>query len=125
MEEKMENKIYPRIKNAILLCLLFLGMQIGFGLLFGIIIGIFGIGTESVFFGIGNILLQLISVGIVILIGFKKTKQKFNIVFKFNNVSFGLWLAVVVFMIGFVILSSELDNILNFFPHASFFTEYI
>ncbi|MDR1029701.1 MAG: CPBP family intramembrane metalloprotease [Treponema sp.] len=109
----MENKIYPRIKNAVLLCLLFLGMQIGFGLLLGIIIGIFGIGTESIFYGIGNILLQLISFGIVILIGFKKTKQRFNVVFKFNRVSFGLWLAVVVFMIGFVILSSELDNILK------------
>jgi membrane protease YdiL (CAAX protease family) len=116
----MENKIYPRIKNAILLCLLFLGMQIGFGLLLAIIIGIFGIGAESIFYGIGNILLQLISFVIVILIGFKKTRQKFNVVFKFKNVSFGLWLAIVVFMIGFVILSSELDNILNYFlpmPH--------
>jgi membrane protease YdiL (CAAX protease family) len=111
----MENKVYPGIKNVILLCLLFLGIQMGLGLLLGVIIGILGIGAESIFYGIGNILLQLISFGVVILIGFKKTKQRFNDVFKFNNVSFGLWLAMVVFMIGFVILLSELDNILNYF----------
>jgi membrane protease YdiL (CAAX protease family) len=118
----METKSYPRIKNAILLCLLFTGIQLGLGLILGFVIGLLGIGMESIFFGIGTILMQLISFGAVILIGFKKTKQKFNEVFRFNNVSFDIWLAIMVFMIGFIILSSELDNILNYFlPMPQFF----
>jgi membrane protease YdiL (CAAX protease family) len=111
----METKAYPRIKNAILLCLLFTGIQLGLGIILGFVIGLLGIGMESIFFGIGTIATQLISFGAVILIGFKKTKQKFNEIFRFNNVSFDLWLAIIVFMIGFIILSSELDNILNYF----------
>jgi membrane protease YdiL (CAAX protease family) len=114
-EARMETKAYPRIKNAILLCLLFIGIQFGLGLIPGFIVALLGIGTESIFFGIGTIAIQLISFGIVILIGFKKTKEKFNEVFRFNNVSFDLWLAIIVFMIGFIVLSSELDNILNYF----------
>ena len=109
------SKTYPSVKNAILLCLLFLGIQIAMGLLLGVVIGIMGISNESVFYGILTILLQLISFGVVILIGFKKSKQKFNDVFKFNKVSLDVGIAIIIFMIGFVILLSELDNILNYF----------
>jgi membrane protease YdiL (CAAX protease family) len=114
-KEMKMNKIYPSVKNAILLCLLFLGIQIGVGILLGVIIGIMGISTESVFYGISTILLQLVSFGVIILIGFKKSRRKFNRVFRFNKVPFGVWAAIIVFMIGFVILSSEFDNILNYF----------
>ena len=31
----MENKVYPEIKNCILLCLLFLGIQVGLGIIIG------------------------------------------------------------------------------------------
>ena len=109
------SKSYPSVKNAILLCLLFIGIQIGSGIVVGVIIGIMGISDESVFYGITNILLQLISFGVVILIGFKKSKRKFNDVFKFNKVPLDIGAAIFVFMIGFVIVSSELDNILNYF----------
>jgi membrane protease YdiL (CAAX protease family) len=49
--------------------------------------------------------------GIVLLIGFKKTKRTFNDVFKFNKISPFLWFSIIIFMIGFVIVSSELDNL--------------
>ncbi|MDR2135121.1 MAG: CPBP family intramembrane metalloprotease, partial [Treponema sp.] len=111
----MEIKAYPRIKNAILLCLLFLGIQIGLGFIFGLIIGILGISVESTVFGIGNIVLNLFSFALVIFIGVKKSKQKFNEIFKFVNVSLDYWLAIIVFMAGFVIISSEIDNVLTYF----------
>jgi membrane protease YdiL (CAAX protease family) len=115
MEENMEIKAYPRIKNAILLCLLFLGIQISLGFIFGLIIGILGISVESTIFGIGNIVLNLFSFAVVFLIGVKKSKQKFNEIFKFVNVSLNYWLAIIVFMAGFVIVSSEIDNVLVYF----------
>jgi membrane protease YdiL (CAAX protease family) len=110
----MENKVYPTIKNSILLCLLFLGIQIGLGLLIGFSRVIFHAPDIALLTGVITALSNIISFGIVLLIGFKKTKRKFNEVFKFNKVSPFLWIAVVVFMFGFVILTSELDNLLNF-----------
>jgi len=106
----MENKPYPRIKNAILLCLLLLVIQI----VLGLALGLSGASEESLVYGAGIILINVLSFGIVILIGFKKTRKGFNEVFKFNNVSSNVWISVVVFMFGFVILSSEIDNLLNY-----------
>ncbi|MDR2941646.1 MAG: CPBP family intramembrane metalloprotease [Treponema sp.] len=108
----MENKIYPTIKNSILLCLLFLGIQIGLGFLIGIAQILFDISLVA---GVLTALTSIISFGIVIFIGFRKTKRQFNDVFKFNKVSAFLWVAIIVFMIGFVIVTSEMDNLLNYF----------
>jgi membrane protease YdiL (CAAX protease family) len=122
MERNMEIKAYPKIKNAILLCLLFLCIQVGLGFIFGVIIGILSISAESLFYGIGNIILNLLSFAVVILIGIKKSKQKFNEIFKFVNVSLDYWLAIIVFMAGFVITASEIDNVLTYFlPMPDFF----
>jgi membrane protease YdiL (CAAX protease family) len=110
----MENKIYPTIKNAILLCLLFLGIEIGLGFLIGIFQIIFGLSDTSLLVGVLTALTSIISFGIVLLVGFRKTKRKFNEVFKFNKVSSFLWIAIIVFMTGFVIVTSETDNLLNY-----------
>jgi membrane protease YdiL (CAAX protease family) len=110
----MEDRNYPTIKNSILLCLLFLGIQIVLGLLFGVFQLIFNISNISLYAGIFPNLFSTISFGIVLLIGFKETKRKFNEVFKFNKVSPFLWGATIIFMIGFVIIISELDNLLNY-----------
>jgi len=111
----MENKSYPAIKHAILLCLLLLGIQLGFGLLIGVLQYILNISENSLIAGVFNIFISVISFFIVLLIGFKKTKRNFNEVFKINNVSIYLWLATFIFSLGFVILSSELDNIIFYF----------
>ena len=110
----MENKTYPKIKNAVLLCLLFLGISLGLGLVIGIIQLLLNLSDTSIFVGVLTILASIIPFGIVILIGFKKSKRQFNEVFKFNEVSPFLWVAIVIFMIGFVIVTSETDNLLNY-----------
>jgi len=110
----MENKVYPTIKNSILLCLLVFGIQIVAGILIGIFQLIFNISSASLFLIILQGSISIISFAIVLLIGFKKTKRSFNEVFKFNNVSPLLWVAIVVFMTGFVFVVSELDNLLRF-----------
>jgi membrane protease YdiL (CAAX protease family) len=110
----MEIKAYPGIKSALLLCLLFVGIQLLLGIITGILIGLSGIGTASVFYGVASIVTQLVSFGVVILIGIKKSKKKFNEIFQFNKVSLRLWLAVIVFGMGITIVLSELDNIFNY-----------
>jgi len=114
-EGAIEKKTYPGIKNAIFLCLLLLGFQIVTGIIPWIITGIFGIDTESLVYEIGKILINLLPSGLVIYIGYKKSRKKFDEVFVFNDVSSNLWIATTVFMCGFVILSSELSNILEYF----------
>jgi len=109
-----EVKAYPKIKNAVLLCLLFLGVQLLSGVVAGIIFGLFGISNESLTYGISITVLYLLSFSLVIFIGFKKSKQKFNEVFKFNKVSLDHWLAIIILMFGFIIVSSEIDNIINY-----------
>jgi membrane protease YdiL (CAAX protease family) len=113
-EIKMETKAYPRIKNALLLCLLFIGIQLVLGAIIGLIIGLFGLGLESIFYGIGTIFAQIISFSVVILIGIKKSKQAFNDIFKFNAVSLNIWIATIVFTIGSTIVLSEIDNFFNY-----------
>lgn len=106
---------YPKIKNAILLCLLLAGIQLFFGMIIGFIIGLLGLGTESTFFGVGTLCGQIMSFAVVIFIGIKKSKNRFNEIFKFNNVSFDLWIVVIIFTIGLVLILTEIDNIFNYF----------
>ena len=110
----MENTAYPRIKQAVLLCLLLIVFLSTVGLLLGIIQSVFKLSDTSVWAGILNIFFNLISFGIVLLIGFRKTERNFNDVFKLNGVSPVLWIAAVIFSIGLVIVSSELDNWFGF-----------
>jgi membrane protease YdiL (CAAX protease family) len=119
----MEYKVYPTIKNAILLCLLLIGSQLVLGLIIGIFQLVFNLSDASSIMGILYILTSIISFGIVLLIGFKKSKRKFNEIFKFNGVSLFLWISTIIFSIGLVIILSELDNILNFIlPMPAFFS---
>ena len=113
--EKTESKNYPKIKNAVLLCLLVIGIQLALGGIIGLIIGLFGFGTDSILYSLGIILGQIISFAVVILIGYKKTGKGFKEVFFVNKVSLNYWIAIIVFMFGYVILSSELDNVLEYF----------
>jgi membrane protease YdiL (CAAX protease family) len=110
----MNGKVYPSVKNSILLCLLFLGLQIGLGIIIGLVFVLLKISDLSTLYGVSTGLVNLVALGIVILIGFKKAKRTFNEVFKLNKVSSLLWIAMTIFMVGFVIVSSELDNLVNY-----------
>jgi len=114
-EGNIVNKTYPSIKNAIFLCLLLLGLHIAAGIALWIINFISGIGTESILYEAGIILINLLPSIFVIYIGYKKSHKKFDKIFVFNNVSSNLWIATTVFMCGFVILSSEINNLLEYF----------
>jgi membrane protease YdiL (CAAX protease family) len=121
--EKIETRNYPKIKNAVLLCLLVIAIQLGLGGIIGFIIGLFGFGTDSILYSLGIILGQILSFAVVIIIGYKKTGKSFNEVFFVNKVSLYYWIAIIVFMFGYVILSSELDNVLEYFLPMPTFLE--
>ena len=121
----MENKIYPKIKNAVFLCFLFLGIQLILGLLSGFIQKILQFPDDSFFSGILSILVNLIAFGIVLFAGFKKTNRKFNEVFKFKKLSVFLWISIFIFTPGLIIVISELDNLLNYFlPMPELFNDF-
>jgi len=123
-ENAVSNKIYPSIKNAIILCIIFLGLQLGIGVILGVIIGLLGIGTDSILYGIGTIFANLISFALVIFIGFKKSHKKFSEIFPLKKVPLRLWIAAIVFMFGLVIISSEIDNIVSYLiPKPEFFQQ--
>jgi membrane protease YdiL (CAAX protease family) len=110
----MNGKGYPSVKNSILLCLLLFGFQIGSGFIIGLVSALLKISDISILYGVLTGLVNLVTLGMVILIGFKKTKRTFTEVFKPNKVSSLLWIATTIFMAGFVIVSSELDNLINY-----------
>jgi membrane protease YdiL (CAAX protease family) len=121
-EGSIENKTYPGIKNAIFLCLIFFGLEIGIGIILWIVIYISGIESESVLYQTVTIFLNILTTSLVIFIGYKKSHKKFDEIFVFNNVSSNLWIAITVFMCGFIILASEISNVLEYFlPMPEFF----
>jgi membrane protease YdiL (CAAX protease family) len=115
MEISMESKPYPGIKSAVLLCLLLWGIQLGVGIAFGVVQVMLDLENHSLINAIGFNVISLLTFGVVILIGYRKSRRNFNEVFMFNRVPPNVWAAVIVFMFGFVIISSELDNILEYF----------
>lgn len=113
----MISEQYPKFKNAVLLCLLLIILQIVTGIISGLILGICGYSTESFQYGITVSIVQVLSFGMVILIGFRKTKKNFNDVFRFVNIPILIWFSVLILAVGLTIISSEIDNLLNFvFP---------
>jgi len=123
-ENNTVNKIYPTIKNAIILCIIFLGLQTGIGIIIGVIIGLLGIGIDSIQYGIGTIFANLLSFVLVIFIGCKKSHKKLSEIFVIKNVTFSLWIAVIVFTFGLVIVSSEIDNLVSYLiPKPEFFQQ--
>lgn len=110
----MDDANYPKIKNAILLCLLIIGIQLVAGFIVGFVLGLLGYTIKSFFYGIGIIIVQILSFATIIYIGWKKSKTSFNHLFKFNKVSIDLWIFTILFSFGFIILSSEIDNVFNF-----------
>ncbi|MCL2801708.1 MAG: CPBP family intramembrane metalloprotease [Treponema sp.] len=120
------NQNYPKIKNAVLLCLMLIGVQVGIGLIIGIKQYLFKIPENSPIAYVFLILTSLISFGIVILIGFKNTKKGFNEVFKFNKVSPILWITATIITVGLSVVVSEVDNLIQFFmPMPEWFLEIL
>jgi membrane protease YdiL (CAAX protease family) len=120
----METKPYPGIKSAIFLCLIFLGINLSAGIILDYAAYIFGLYSDSTGYGTGLIITYLLAFGIVIFIGFKKTKKKFNDIFMFNKISWQLWPAIIIFMCGLIILLADIDNLLNYFlPMPDFFSD--
>jgi membrane protease YdiL (CAAX protease family) len=111
----METKSYPGIIGALILCFLVVGVQLLLGTTIGLVTGLFETGTGSIVSRMGTIFVPLVSFGVVIFIGIKKSKKNCNALFKFNKVSPGIWLATIICALGLLIVLSELDNVFNYF----------
>lgn len=106
---------YPKIKNAILLCLLFIVFQALVGIPIGILGAVFNLQNTEYFQSITALVGMIIPFSIVIILGINKTKNRIQDVFHFKKIKLSTWIITVLFSIGLVIVSSEIDNYVNFF----------
>jgi membrane protease YdiL (CAAX protease family) len=115
------DRAYPKIGAALLLCLFLLALQAVLGGIVGFVAGVIAVMTggdaslvaQAPFFETLMLLANFIADALVIYIGFRLTKRPFNEVFKFKAVPLRQWGAATVFIIGLVIVCSELDNLVN------------
>jgi hypothetical protein len=88
----MENNKYPTIKNGLLLILLLMGITFVSGIVMVIICKMLSIDFDSPIVDILGIIITILGYLIVFRIGLKKSKRKFNEIFKFNRVPVLVWL---------------------------------
>ena len=104
---------YPRIKNAVVLCVLFVVFQGALGLILGVIQVASGIAAGSSAYGAALIIVQLLSFVLVFLIAARKSQAGLSELFRFKAVPAAAWGAAVLIAVGFVIVCSEIDNLMN------------
>ena len=110
----MEKNSYPTIKDAIFLCLFLGAIQFGMILIPFILVFLYGVGLESQNYMRGQLFLSILSFAIVIYWGYKKSYKKFDGILKFNGVSLHIWLSIIIFMSGFVLLVQRIDSISSY-----------
>jgi membrane protease YdiL (CAAX protease family) len=125
LSTKMENNNYPTIKNASLLILLFIGIILVSVIIIILIRKIFTIDVDSPIVDILEMAATILGYLIIFKIGLKKSKRPFNEIFKFNKVPGFIWIFFITTMVGFVIISSEIDNLVNFVLPMPPFIVYI
>jgi len=98
---------YPRIKNAVLLLLLLLGLQLVLGFALGIVLALAGLALNGLTLSIINIL----SFAAVILIAVKKMHVPLFSVLNVEVLHAELIFPILVSCCGFSILLSEINNL--------------
>ena len=117
----MEKKSYPTIKDAIFLCLFYFVIQIGMDLIFGIFSSLYGVGPGSKIYERGVSLIVILSFALVIYRGYKKSGKKINEIIMLKNVSLYIWLSIIIFMPGFILISERIYYIIkNLAPMPQF-----
>ncbi len=107
----MENqRSYPGFLNAVLLLLLTLAL---FFVLSVALAAVMGDAAKNLSYF--SSVINTVSIGLVIFIGFRKTGRSFNEVFPIAPVSFSLLFSFFFVCIGLTIVFSEMDNIFRYF----------
>jgi len=107
----VEGKSYPGLRQALLLCLLYFAVQSGFHLPFAISDSAFE--TEWMLHPGLTAVGLLVAGALTMAAAFRIGRPPARAVLAFRRVSAGVLAAASVAIAGFVILASELDNLLN------------
>ena len=114
----MNDETFPKIKDAILLCLLWMGIAAAGGFLLYII-------EFSNIYSIPGLLLVITPSAIIIYICWKKTNISFKQLFQYKNIPFSFICYATLFTIGFVIFAEEINNIIYYIsPSTSIYGVY-
>ncbi len=115
-----ETKIYPLLKNALLLSLLYVGLQIVLGVILGIVILLMNASED--FRLAGTIFISFVSFLVPVSIGFQKSKCTFSEVFRIKNTGINVCISVFITALGLILVISEIDNFVNYiFPVPLYF----
>jgi membrane protease YdiL (CAAX protease family) len=99
------------INFGIGLCVLLGALQLLFGFGFGLFLVFNKLSTNQLIYQLGTILIELLTFGLVFLIAFYKIDKKLNEIIRFNPVKPVTIICAIFFSFGFVIISSEFDNL--------------
>ena len=98
---------YPRIKNAVFLLFLLLGLQLVLGFILGLVLSVIGLTLD----GLSLSIVSILSFAAVILVAIKKMRVALLTVIDFSGLEVNLILPVLVSCCGFSILLSEINNL--------------
>ena len=123
---KMEYNNYPKIKNALLLMVLFKGIILASVIVIILSSKVFTIDSNSPISDMLKMAATILGYVVVFKIGLTKSKRSFAKTFKFNKVPVLTWLIFSVTMIGFIILLPEMNNLVRLvLPIPQFFIDLL
>jgi len=119
--------VYPGIKQAISLCVMFLFLQLMMGAIIGLLFSIEymkSLNENNFIKELCNNVPILIPSIIVIFMGFKRAELSFRTTFSLDTFQKEYILPIMITVFGLGIVSSEIDNVLRYFlPAPDFIVE--
>lgn len=110
----MSEKYYPSIKNSVVICILFTVFSLVFGVLVGVVVGVVSVFSESdLILSIGIIIANLLAYLVVFKMILNRMEIKKSELFNSNYLTPKMLITFTVMMLGFVIISSQIDIFIN------------
>lgn len=110
----MSEKYYPSIKKSVVICILFTVFSLVFGVLVGVVVGVVSVFSESdLILSIGIIIANLLAYLVVFKMILNRMEIKKSELFNSNYLTPKMLITFTVMMLGFVIISSQIDIFIN------------
>ncbi len=120
----MKTAAYPRLKDAILLCLLLIVLQYAYTLVFTVLASVLGVADHDATYKYGITIVQILTFLVPLILALQKIGLPYAAVFQLKRVSWRVLGYSLIFIFGFLIISSEIDNVVGYFlPMPPFFKE--
>ena len=110
----MKNLTYPTTKNTFNLTILFIFINLGFGVLLSVLMITMKETNTEIIENVLFTLITIVSYLIIYKIIIRKSKISIESLFSWEKIKPELIFPFLLFSFGFLIISSEIDNLFNF-----------